>query len=246
MTLPILKDLETAGRKFMNSDEMIPAVKKFSGNDLGFFDWDDIPTDLEGLMDYLSSPETVLLDKVEDLEDSDLRDLLYVGNGLENTIDLLEYHNKDGTRYEAVPDLTASTETARPKRRRVKNRMMDIINEPTGLLTSGKPINNKDTEDVYREAFGGPQSAAIVRALADDGKSFDDLASLAVGVATEHKRKKKRELAGKARSSDYLKRPGCPCFAAPGVKEKDVTYGEEIGRAVQQECRDRSRMPSSA
>jgi len=109
-TGPIVKDLGDIGRKFGDSDEMIPAVKKFAKNNLGplgvaLTQAEEQADDREALMEYLSDPNTVLLDEVKDIHDPDVEALLDEGQGLENTKDLLDYLNDDGNRFHDIPKI---------------------------------------------------------------------------------------------------------------------------------------------
>src|SRR5690625_7193687 len=81
------------------------------------------------------------------------------------------------------------------------------------------------------------QASAVLDLAVDD---FDFLTSNKVWIATDRSRARRCVEACVYGTLDFV---GCPRFPAP---VEFIAAVIEIGRAVQQECRDRSRMPSSA
>eukprot|EP00456_Euglypha_rotunda_P039657 TRINITY_DN3055_c0_g1_i4.p1 TRINITY_DN3055_c0_g1~~TRINITY_DN3055_c0_g1_i4.p1 ORF type:complete len:163 (-),score=45.95 TRINITY_DN3055_c0_g1_i4:18-506(-) len=99
-------------------------------------------------------------------------------------------------------------------------------------------IGMEDAKKILKEALDGHQYTTVekntMRYIRENYKFTDE--------ADEHIRKAVASFAAKKAAKKKATGKG----KGKGTKKGATKKGKEIGRAVQQECRDRSRMPSSA
>eukprot|EP00456_Euglypha_rotunda_P018804 TRINITY_DN16796_c0_g1_i28.p1 TRINITY_DN16796_c0_g1~~TRINITY_DN16796_c0_g1_i28.p1 ORF type:complete len:493 (-),score=155.77 TRINITY_DN16796_c0_g1_i28:27-1505(-) len=206
---------------------------------------DLLPDDTEKLKEYLTGPDCDLFsdakDDAKDMKTPDLFDALEEGKGLDNTIDLCQYLDEDGKKFATLPDLVKHLKDALPKKRKVKDRMKKLVGDPArGLLpdpsdTGDAPVNDKDVEDLYDETKAGPQTAALVRELVDDGRKFSSIPELGEALKDAARARKKRQKDDKAALRDYLEDPTCPAFTPEANKDKKEIDPHAINDLYKQE-----------
>eukprot|EP00808_Paulinella_micropora_P011659 g82013.t1 len=224
-----LEKLAAEGQRFANLDEMVPLVKPLAEVAQGpagqaCLDGRDESDDTEKLLDYFSQPDINLVDKVQDMPDEELAAILREGRGLENTIDLCNYLNKDFSEFSSLPELIpAMNSLSRPQRKEVKERMKAILNDPNiGLMT--EPVTSADVDFIYRRVGAGPNSGALLRNLADSGQSFETLEDLAQGLLKLKKKADANNIQDKNSLMAYMQAPECPLFTQP-PQNRDVDFG---------------------
>eukprot|EP00457_Paulinella_chromatophora_P000012 gb/GEZN01000012.1/.p1 GENE.gb/GEZN01000012.1/~~gb/GEZN01000012.1/.p1 ORF type:complete len:4989 (+),score=1206.50 gb/GEZN01000012.1/:84-15050(+) len=224
-----LESLAEVGRTFDSVPEMVPAISKFAQMPTGpageaVLACRNDSDDVEKLMDYFARPDINLVDRVEDMPDPEVQAILAEGQGLENTIDLCDYLNKDFSEFSALPELIpALSAKARPKRREVKERMKAILNAP-GCTLLPEPVTSADVDFVYQRVGAGPNSGALVRAIADQGKAFASLEELVEALQKGYKKTDQKLVKDKNALQAYLQTPDCPLFKN-AAENRDVDYG---------------------
>jgi len=118
--------------------------------------FDPNSADREALRDYLGEADVHLLDgagDVENIPNTELNGLLNEGEGLANTLELLSYLNRVGSRFHSVSDLTDALKKARILRRREKDKLSSSwpIDDEVFLLSSTRSIFNLILISIFKQ-----------------------------------------------------------------------------------------------
>eukprot|EP00456_Euglypha_rotunda_P018800 TRINITY_DN16796_c0_g1_i12.p1 TRINITY_DN16796_c0_g1~~TRINITY_DN16796_c0_g1_i12.p1 ORF type:complete len:793 (-),score=225.29 TRINITY_DN16796_c0_g1_i12:27-2366(-) len=266
--LELLKELEASGFKAQQPEDLIAPIKdlhdkkrkvpraklgkteRVAGEGESPLDaraggsGDSSDADVEAMMNYLRDPDHEVLDPAGSAEIPDVKQLLDEAGGLKEAVPLCDYLGDEGKSFGSVPEITAALPSARDRREREKKEMKEALNDPKCKLAGGKPLTDAQIDKLHDDGGAGPHTGTALRELEAEGKAFPTPEALAEAVKEKERARKQRRKKDKKALQDYLASPSCDLFTPSGNRSKEDV--PEIGRAVQQECRDRSRMPSSA
>eukprot|EP00456_Euglypha_rotunda_P033476 TRINITY_DN2590_c0_g1_i10.p1 TRINITY_DN2590_c0_g1~~TRINITY_DN2590_c0_g1_i10.p1 ORF type:complete len:849 (+),score=199.22 TRINITY_DN2590_c0_g1_i10:266-2548(+) len=202
-TIVHLKDLEAEKKvKVDDSDELIPYLKKmhatkkdgpYGGLSIegGYAGLGDglagrsyqkalkekkakAKEDIDALMEYLASPECLMMNEVKELEVVDLEHLLDEGQTLKETLNLCKFLNHDCHRFDSVPELTEEVHRSRLQVQTAKRVMREMMTSTMNHILPGwgQDILPAEIDEVYGDADCGLCLIPYLRELIDGRKSF--------------------------------------------------------------------------
>jgi hypothetical protein len=254
--LPLVQELEQKGDvKVKQTEDLIPLVKnsnkrkpksggsasKALEDELAGGQADDQQArDRAALLSYLAGDEVDLLD-MAGVGPQDLDVILAECDGAPDAIDQCQYLNKDGRRFASPAELADALKDALPKRQAVQEQVQALLNDPKKKLL-GSPVDAGQAAAVYQAAEAGPQTAAELRRLGEDGKTFGSPEEVAAALKTNAAGSRAKAKQEKAAMKSFLEDPQCPLFSPQGNQSKD----EVPARAVNDLFRNEHSGPGTA
>lgn len=224
-TIHLLKNLDSAGRKFANVNELIPCVKDGYLHDEKKKQADEAERVRQSVLEYLTSPESEFFTDVDDIHvTKDELDRL-VGEGGTNTLFHLKHLNGQGRKFDTFQQLIYAVKAACIHAVENKRELFEWLSAPSREIfepESDVTITPDNVDRLYIEGYAGPDTLPYLQSFEDNGEKFKTHHHLIAAVKNAHlwaiERRKQNQLdkiasdKNRKRVIAFLSRDDCQLF----------------------------------